>query len=358
MRALLAALVLAAAVFATASAQQQPAEPSVLVRTMPPRQGSLAVTVRAYGLVQTAPGATLDISMPRPGQVLHLRVVAGQHVNAGDPLFEYGAEPADLLAYQQAQSALTLARQERTHVASLFAQKLATQSQLDQAEKAVRDAEAAVAVQRQLGGGQPAQRVSAPFSGLVAALAATNGAHVQANATILQLAEDGRLEAVLGVAAEVGPRLSAGLPVRLAALAAPATPIEAKIASVAGQLDPKTQLVDIVVPLPSDDRAVLAGEHVSAEIAAGNFTGWIVPRPAVLTDDNGAYLYQVAAGKARRVAVAVVGEAGDSIAVSGPLDHAGPIVISGNYELADGMAVREQRPSTSPPAGARAGSGG
>jgi len=38
---------------------------------------------------------------------------------------------------------VTLARQELAHTASLFAQKLATQSQLDQAKKAVRDAEAA-----------------------------------------------------------------------------------------------------------------------------------------------------------------------------------------------------------------------
>ena len=219
---ILAALMLAAAIFGTASAQNQPAQPSVLVRTIPARQGSLTETVRAYGLVRAAPGATLDLSMPRPGRVVDLRVVAGQRVAAGDPLFDFAVEPADLLAYQQAQSASTLARQDRAHVASLFAQRLATQSQLDQADKAVHDTEAQIAMLRQLGGAQPAQRVTAPFGGLVAAIAATNGAHVPANATILQLAEAGRLEAVLGVSAEDAARLAAGSPARLAALSAPA----------------------------------------------------------------------------------------------------------------------------------------
>jgi RND family efflux transporter MFP subunit len=258
-------------------------------------------------------------------------------------LFDYGPEPAEILAYQQALSALTLARQELAHAQSLFAQRLATQSQLDQARKAVSDAEAQLAVQRQLGGGQP-QHVTAPFSGIVAALAATNGAHVQANATILQLAEAGRLEAVLGVAAENGARLAPAMPVRLVTLAAPTTRIDTTIGSVAALLDPKTQLVNIFVPLPAADPppSLFAGEHVSGEIVASNISGWVVPREAVLKDANGPYAFQMTAGKARRVAVRIVGEAGDKTVIAGPLDPAHKLVITGNYELSDGMAVREE----------------
>ncbi len=342
MRPFVAALVLAAASAGTAPAQPPP-PPSVLVRAEPLRQGSLELTVAAYGLIQAATGTTLDISMPRAGQVLRLRVVPGERVKAGGPLFDYGPEPAEILAYQQALSALTLARQELAHAQSLFAQRLATQSQLDQARKAVSDAEAQLAVQRQLGGGQP-QRVTAPFSGIVAALAATNGAHVQANATILQLAEAGRLEAVLGVAAENGVRLAPAMPVRLVTLAAPTTRIDTAIGSVAALLDPKTQLVNIFVPLPAADPppALFAGQHVSGEIVAGNISGWVVPREAVLKDANGPYAFQMTAGKARRVAVRIVGEAGDKTVIAGPLDPANKLVITGNYELSDGMAVREE----------------
>jgi len=315
----------------------------VLVVTAPLRRGTLAVTLKAYGLVQPAPGTALNISMPRPGQILNLRVVAGQRVRTGDPLFDYASEPANRVAYEQAVSAVTLARQELAHTASLFAQKLATQSQLDQAKKAVRDAEAALALQQRLGSGEAAQRVAAPYGGVVAAVAIANGDHVQANAPILQLARDGQLDAVLGVAPENGVHLAPDMPVRLTALARPSQPVAAKIASVGGLLEPKTQLVDVVVSLPAATAATafLAGEHVSAEIVAGQLKGWIVPRQAVLTDSNGPYVFQAANGIAHRSGVAIIGEAGDRTVIEGALDPARNIVVTGNYELSDGMAVRE-----------------
>ncbi len=342
MRPFVAALVLAAASAGTAPAQPPP-PPSVLVRAEPLRQGSLELTVAAYGSIQAATGTTLDISMPRAGQVLRLRVVPGERVKAGGPLFDYGPEPVEILAYQQALSTLTLARQELAHAQSLFAQRLATQSQLEQARKAVSDAEAQLAVQRQLGGGQP-QRVTAPFLGIVAAITATNGAHVQANATILQLAEAGRLEAVLGVAAgewrTPGPgHARAARHVgganhahrhrdRLGRSAArPQDPVREYLRAAAAADPPGT---------------LFAGQHVSGEIVAGNISGWVVPREAVLKDANGPYAFQMTAGKARRVAVRIVGEAGDKTVIAGPLDPANKLVITGNYELSDGMAVREE----------------
>jgi membrane fusion protein, multidrug efflux system len=68
----------------------------------------------------------------------------------------------------------------------------------------------------------------------------------------------------------------------------------------------------------------------------------LTPREAVLTDANGPYVFQIAAGKAKRLAVTIVGEAGDKTVITGPLDPTRKIVVTGNYELSDGMAVREE----------------
>jgi membrane fusion protein, multidrug efflux system len=333
--------VLALAAF-PAALQAAPAEQSVLVATAPVAQGTLDQTIVAYGVTQAAPAATLNLSMPHAGQVLHLGIVAGQRVRAGDPLFDFGAEPAVTLAYQQALSALVLARQEKAHIATLAAQKLATQSQLDQAEKAVRDAAAALEEQERLGGGKAAEKVAAPFAGVVTMLAVANGDHVQANTTVLRLAEADRLEAILGVEPEDAARVAPEMPVRLTALAQPATPLDATVRAVGGQLDARTQLIDVVVPIPAGGRAaILPGEHVSGEIEVGRLSGWIVPRQAVLTDRDGAYVFQVAEGKAVRIGVAVLGESGDRAAIDGPLQPERKLVVAGNYELSDGMAVRE-----------------
>lgn len=342
-----ALFILALAAFPGALQAQSPAaQPSVLVATEPVRQGSLDEKLTAYGVTQAVPSASINLSMPRAGQVLRLAVVAGQRVRAGDPLFDFGAEPAVMLAYQQALSALTLAQKEKAHVATLLAQKLATQSQLDQAEKAVRDAAARVEEQQRLGGGREAESVAAPFAGVVTMLAAANGDHVQANAPILQLAETGRLEAILGVEPENGDRVARDMPVRLTSLARPAKPLDSTVLSVGGLLDPKTQMIDVVVPIPAGgSAAIFPGEHVSGEIAVGRLSGWIVPRQAVLKDEAGPYVFQVAAGKAVRVGVAVLGESGDRAALDGPLDPDRKLVVAGNYQLSDGMAVREEADS-------------
>jgi membrane fusion protein (multidrug efflux system) len=67
-----------------------------------------------------------------------------------------------------------------------------------------------------------------------------------------------------------------------------------------------------------------------------------VPRSAVLHDGNGDYLFQVSEGVARRVAVTVESDGDRLLGISGAgLDPALKVVVQGNYELSDGMAVRE-----------------
>jgi hypothetical protein len=53
-------------------------------------------------------------------------------------------------------------------------------------------------------------------------------------------------------------------------------------------------------------------------------------------------VFQVDQGKAHRVRVNVEGEHDDQVSVSGDLNSALPVVVLGNYELQDGMAVQEQ----------------
>ena len=54
-----------------------------------------------------------------------------------------------------------------------------------------------------------------------------------------------------------------------------------------------------------------------------------------------AVIFQVAAGKARRVKVTTAGESQGMVAISGTIDPQLPVVVVGNYELTDGMLVRE-----------------
>lgn len=109
-------------------------DPSVLVQTAPPQQGALPDLVAAYGTAVPALSGGLTLSLPQDGRVLSLAVTPGEQVKAGETLIEFGASATTSSAYQQATTALTLARTQRAHTTQLLGQQLATRDQLAQAD--------------------------------------------------------------------------------------------------------------------------------------------------------------------------------------------------------------------------------
>ena len=109
-------------------------------------------------------------------------------------------------------------------------------------------------------------------------------------------------------------------------------------------INPLTRLVDVDIELHSTASGLLPGMQVRGMIALDNQESWVVPRSAVLGDAQGAFLFQVRDGHAQRIPVTVWIENGSSMAVSGTLDSSLKVVVSGNYELQDGMMVRETQP--------------
>ena len=135
-------------------------------------------------------------------------------------------------------------------------------------------------------------------------------------------------------------RMKLGNPVMLQPMTSGGAPAPGTLVRIDGLLNPKTHLIDADV---ATSARLLPGAAFMAQITVGQFDGFIVPRDVVLSDAEGVYLFQTASGKARRVAVTIVGSAGDQSAVTGAIDPAKPIVLQGNYQLEDGMEVRYER---------------
>lgn len=321
----------------------EPSAPSVLVTTQSPRQGSLPRTVTAYGTLEAAPGAGSEtLSVLRPGRVTQLQVRQGEAVRRGQALLTIAADPAALASYKQAASALTLARTQRQHAAQMLAQHLATRDQLATAEKALADAQSALDALDRGGGGSAQQILTAPFDGIVSALLAAPGARVAAQTPLLTIAQANKLVASVGVEPRMRDQVVTGQPASVEPLYA-SWAQQGRVASVSAMLDPTTRLVPVLIdPAPDGPAAsgLLPGSPVRATLQVGTMTGWLAPRDAVLVDEKSAYVFQVEAGKAVRVDVRVVGMAGPTTVVAGPLEPSRPLVASGNYQLQDGMALR------------------
>jgi len=313
--------------------------PSVLVKTAQMKRQALAETLAGYGRVGPDIGSTVNINLPRPGQVTRLLVSPGEVVKAGAPLAEFDTASAAALAYRQAENALSLAREDLKRTRQMTAERLATQSQLAAARKALADAEAALQAQRALGAGLASARLRAPFDGIVVGVPVAQGERLAAGATVLQLARATGLRVDLGIEPEDSGKVRAGMPVRLSSVFDSRRTLDATVSQVHGMVDPRTQLVDVVVRL--HDARFIPGMQLRGEITLTSASSWTVPRSAVLRDARGAYIFQVKDAHARRVAVQTGVETDRVTAIRGGFDPALPVVVSGNYELEDGMAVRE-----------------
>ena len=313
--------------------------PSVAVQTKPAEQGALPDTIEAYGTAAPALDGGMTISLQQDGRVAAIAVTPGEAVHRGQRLLDFGESASATSTYQQAVSALALTRTEQTHTAQLMAQHLATRDQLAQATKAVSDAQAALDALRREGGGQPVRTVAAPFDGIVGTIAVAQGDRVQPGAPLMTLTRLDGLVVTVGVEPALRAKVKPGQPVILQPLAG-GDALTGQVLRIDGVLNPKTRQVDADISVPPG--AVLSGEAFRATITIGQLTGWIVPHEAVLTDGKGAYLFQIAGGKAVRVDIALAGTRGDTDAVRGKLDPTRPVVVQGNYQLNDGMAVRAE----------------
>lgn len=335
-----AGMTLVLLLFGSTGAYADDANPAALVQTAAVQMRGVDQTVQAFGTIESGPRQLKVIAAPR-ASVVELDVAAGMRVTRGTALVTLLPTPDSAVLYAQAKSQADYARSALQRTQSLFKEKLANRDQLAAAQKTLADAEANLAAQQQMGGGGPVA-IKALADGVVTAVNVASGTRVAADATLLVFAGQGGSLARLGVPPAQAAALRPGMPVNLHAVFDPRLSLAAKIAEVGGQVDPASGLVDVLVPVGGKSAAAfLTGANVAAEITVKVAQGLAVPRSAVLRDDQGAYLFIVKNGVAHRVNVQAGIDDGAWIAVSGDLKAGERVVTLGNFELTDGMAVRE-----------------
>lgn len=347
----IASLVLACVANAALAQGKSEAAPGPVaqVATAKVQRAVIAPTVMAYGTVTLSQDSQTDLGLPYAAQITRLHASAGQAVRRGELLFVARSDPAAVLATQQAQNAVTLARGELDRTRALLDQRLATRSQLATAEKALADAQQALAAQRQLGADSGERAVRAPYDAVVTKLVAAQGDRLAPGAVVLQLARTAGTvptRVTLGIDPALRRSVAVGAAVAVTSLTAPAGAASAalpgRVRRVQATLNPQSRLVDATVELaPGHAADLIPGEPVQGAITLAGGEHWVVPRQAVLQDAQGAYVYQVDAGHARRVPVQLRVDDGARLGVDGPLQVGQPLVVQGNYQLTDGMAVRE-----------------
>jgi membrane fusion protein (multidrug efflux system) len=314
--------------------------PVALVRTAPIREGVLTEKIAAYGTVIPAPGALQTVSVPFESQVIRIMVNNGQKVSKNNELLEIKPSPNTYLKLQQARQTYELSRQSLQFVQRRFELKLATNAQVLRARQALAQAQLRLKSMEAQGIGPP-RLMRADVGGLIRKVFVPEGAIVPAGQPLMEIVAQNRLEVRLGLEPDNLNRVKIDQPVLLRRVSVPALgEVTGHIRKVSYGVNPNTRLVDVFVSLPTAADFLL-GESVVGNIAVARARGLLVPRPAVLPAGRAYTLFTIQRGRAVRHLVAVGLRNAREVEVKGPSLRAGePVVVLGNYELQDGMAVR------------------
>jgi membrane fusion protein (multidrug efflux system) len=277
-------------------------------------------------------------------------------VTAGQPLVEVEGSAATVLAVQEARNALAAAERDLQLVQQRYDQKLATNSELFTAQNAVKSAQARLHSLEQGGAAGPHQ-LNVDAAGIVSKVDVQAGQIVPVGGPLVEVADRKQIAVKLGVEPTDAAHLVAGQPVELLPVDVSATnPAAGKIRLVSQRVDPASRLVEVIVSPPEDSMLQL-DSFVSGRITRSwsSAEGFVVPREAALPEDDGSYsLFTVKDGRAVKHSVKIGIESGQEVQViSDDLKEGDSVVIVGNHELDDGIAVQAEpasQPSPSEPA--------
>lgn len=321
------------------------AEPSVLVETRPLQMKTFAKSLTAYGRTEPDPVSVTSVNLPRSGIISRVWVRAGQLVDVGAPLLQFDTSPTASVQFQQAEAAVEYARSNLRREEDLFRIQLATRDQVENARKKLADAEAQLLEQRKLGTGQASETIRAPFAGVVTKINVSQGDLIQAGSNAILLARRNSLIVPLGVESEDAVGIRPGMPVVISPVFQPKMAFSSQISEVHAMINPATRLIDVLVrvELPANTDFPL-GLTMKGIITISHGESLGAPRNAVISDRHGSWIFLVRDGRAHKAAVKTGIQEAGIVAISGAVNPGDQVVVSGNYELKDGMAVRKGTP--------------
>lgn len=314
--------------------------PVVNVVVTPLRRESIEERLISYGTVVAALGKSLTISEPFENRVRQVFVTAGESVDTGARLIEIEPSPDTELKLEQARSELKAAQEAERLTKESFNLKLVTRQDLNAVEQRLKDAELALQSMLDRGMAGP-QMIDSDVPGVVMQINAQAGQIVAAGSPLLEIAGKNQIDVRLGIEDEDIGNLHIGQTVRIVPVhEAQGREVDGRIELITQQVNPQTRLIDVYVA-PASTARLMLNEYVRGEIVVASEQSLVAPRASVLPEEDHYVVFTVERDRAVRHAIKIGIENDQKIQIVGTDLQPGQLVIvSGNSELKDGMAVK------------------
>jgi RND family efflux transporter MFP subunit len=353
-RAALAAALLslgAAACAGDAGQGQPPAFPPTPVQIAEARATPLEDQTEYVATLKSLRSTTINPQIE--GQITQIFVKSGERVARGARLMQIDPQRQQAaVSSQQAERAareadVAYARQQQERAKELFSAGAISRQELEQAETALRTAEASLeALAAQVQQQQVQLRyytITAPTAGIVGDVPARVGMQVSTQTTLTAIEQNDTLEVYVSVPVERAADLKPGLPLRVMSSDGGTMLAETTISFISPSVDEATQSILVKGTVQNPDGTLRSSQFVRARIVWRTAEGLVVPVTAVARVSGQFFVFvaEEMEGKlvARQRAVRVGPIVGDSYPVLEGVKPGERIVVSGSQKLREGAPI-------------------
>jgi membrane fusion protein (multidrug efflux system) len=319
-----------------ASSDEALRRPAPLVSTVKPTRENLVRTLTYNGDV--LPYQQANIFAKVTGTLERVHVDMGDFVKQGTLLATIDSTE---LVQQVLQTSATyqnaLINYERTK--ELAAQNLLAKQDLDNASAAMTVAKANYdnAVTK-----LSYARITAPFSGIITKRNLDPGAVVTSNnSTLFTLMDLERVKVITSVPEKDVPTLEKVKSAHVTVDALPGRVFRGEVSRLSQAIDLNTRTMPVEIDIQNPSHELKPGMFATVTLSAEEHKNALVlPIQAVLSDDQGQFTFVVQNSKVTKVYVKPGWEINNQLEITGGLSGSEDVVVSGQQQLRDGVAVR------------------
>ncbi|ESZ29231.1 MULTISPECIES: efflux RND transporter periplasmic adaptor subunit [unclassified Mesorhizobium] len=280
--------------------------------------------------------ASVAVNPYSSGRLAELLVESGSHVDKGQILATLDSE-TEVISQDRAKLALQDAQAKLDRVRSLRASNAATPVAVADAEVvlagaklALQDAE--LALQR--------RSILAPIAGTVGILPISAGNYVTNQSAIATLDDRSSILVDFLVPERFAAAVKIGAQLTATPIANPSNAYSGTVSAIDNHIDEKSRTLLVKAKIANPADSLRAGMSFGITMKFPGQTYPAVSPLAILWGADGAYVWQIEDGKARRVPVRIVQRNTETVLIDAEIDNGDMVVTEGTQSVSEGGAVR------------------
>ncbi|MBX3530070.1 MAG: efflux RND transporter periplasmic adaptor subunit [Rhizobiaceae bacterium] len=269
------------------------------------------------------------------GRLVEVTVVSGATVEAGEAIARLDSEGEEI-ALDRAGIALIDARAKQERIAALRTTNTASAVQATEAELAVRNAELA---QRDAELALGRRTIYAPIAGIVGIIPVSIGNYVTSQTEIATIDDRSRILVDFSVPERFSGAIAVGSALEASSAARPGEVYAGVVKAIDNRIDAASRTLRVQAEITNPRDTLRAGMSFRVEMRFPGDSYPAVNPLAIQWGTDGAFIWTVDGGLAKRVPVRIIQRNTDSVLVEAPIAEGLMVVTEGIHVVREGAPV-------------------